>query len=318
MTARSLSLALVVTSLLAARSVHADDAPAPDKKSLYALPFAMRPAIAPNLARIDASWTTAEATAGTTKVKASIVSSIVTAGGKPIAAIPDLGFYARMGFVRSNPDPGDTGSAFTNPLAFALYTPEVAPKLRLPLFAGVTAPIGSGGGNDPSLTARTAAASGIYARQAMDNALFATNYLTPTLGAGLAWIDRGFTAQLETTVLFLRRVRGEKLDGDSARTNFTAGVNLGYRVVPLLSVNVELHYQRWLTTPLAVQKDEAKSAADQLGVRDQLTFGLGVRANLPLGGGTMARPGLGYFRGIDKPMSEQKFSIVQLDLPIAF
>lgn len=281
------------------------------KKAGYALPYAMRPAIAPNLLRIDANYVSLK--------DASIVSSLLTGGWKPIASLPDLGFYGRVGLVRMSSDIADSGTAVTNPLFFALYTPEIAPKLRLPIFAGVTAPIGSGGGNDPSKGTRAAVLSGIYARQAMDNALFATNYLTPTVGAGLAYVDKGLTVQAEVTVLQLMRVRGEALDGDKSRTNFTSGLNIGYLVLPpYLTISAELHYQRWLSTPKAVEADEAKPADARRGLRDQLTVGGGVRANIPLDDKILMRPGISYFRGIDDPMAKDKFSIIQLDLPIAF
>lgn len=292
---------------------------AAEKKAKYALPFALRPAIAPNLVRIDLGVASTESTAGTTTIKASVVSSILTAGYKPIAAVPDLGFYARAAFVSYSPDPGNAATAFSNPLFFAMYTPEIAPKLRLPVFAGVTAAIGSGGGGSADLDKRAAIGSGIYARQAMDNALFATNYMTPTVGAGLAWIDKGWTVQGEATVLFLRRVRGDNLDADSSRTNFTTGLNVGYLALPpFLTVSLELHYQRWLSTPLGVERDEAKPEDQRLGLRDQLTFGGGLRGNIPLDKSILIRPGISYFRGIDKPMSEQKFSIIQIDVPVAF
>ncbi|MBI2394914.1 MAG: hypothetical protein HYV09_35420 [Deltaproteobacteria bacterium] len=282
------------------------------KKAGYALPYAMRPAIAPNLARIDANYL---ALKGSTAF-----SSLLTGGYKPIASIPDLGFYARAGVVGTSMDglPG-SGTAVTNPLFFALYTPEIAPKVRLPIFAGVTAPIGSGGGNSPDPKVRNALATGIYARQAMDNALFATNYLTPTVGAGIAFIDKGLTVQAEVTVLQLMRVRGDKIDGDKSRTNFTSGVNVGYLVLPPhLTISAELHYQRWLSTPKAVEADEARPADVRLGLRDQLTVGGGLRANIPLDAKILMRPGIAYFRGLDDPMAKNRYSIIQIDVPIAF
>jgi len=270
-----------------------------EKKAKYALPFAMRPAIAPNLVRIDAAVAMQET--------ASTTSNILTAGGKPVA---DLGFYVRTGFISLSPDAGDSARAFTNPLLFALYTPEIAPKIRLPIFFGVTAPIGSGGGDDPDKAKRAAVASGIYSRQAMDNALFATNYLTTTAGIGIAWIDKGFTVQTEMQLLQLMRTRGAAVDDDPARTNFTSGVNLGYQIVKYLSANVEVHYQRWLSTPAAVEKVPA--------ARDQATYGAGLRANVPLSDTMIARPGISYFRAFDEPMTTAKFQIVQIDVPIAF
>lgn len=275
---------------------------AAEKKAKYALPFAMRPAIAPNLLRIDAAVALLDG--------ARVNTSLFTGGGKPFGLMPDLGFYVRAGVVRSSPDAADGATAYTNPLFFALYTPEIAPKLRMPLFAGVTAPIGSGGGDSPNVARRAAAASGIYARQAMDNALFATNYVTPTAGIGLAWVDKGFTVQGEVQVLQLLRARGGAVDSDKARTNFTSGLSVGYLIVPFLTASVEVHYQRWLSTPAAVEKNGA--------LRDQATLGGGLRANVPLTDAILARPGISYFRGVDAPMTSAAYQIVQLDVPIAF
>jgi hypothetical protein len=281
----------------------AESGPTPaEKKGAYALPFSMRPAIASNLVRLDGTYASVDG--------GKIIVSTLTGGYKPIESIPDLGFYVRAAWVHTVPDAGSNGGGFSNPLFFGLYAPEIAPHLRLAAFVGVTAPIGAGGGNTPDAVNRGAVTGAIYARQAMDNALFAVNYLTPTAGVGLAWIDQGFTAQVEVTVLELIRARGSDLDKDSTRTNFTCGLSVGYRIIPMLTASAELHYQRWLSTPLAVEKDETK--------RSQATFGFGLRANLPLTKTIAMRPGIGYFQGLDDPMQLQKYRILQLDVPIAF
>jgi hypothetical protein len=285
----------------------AEPAPAV-KKGAYALPFSMRPAIASNLVRIDGTLASTSAV-GTAPAFTTYVS-VLTAGYKPISSLPDLGFYLRAAIAHNVPEKGLNGTATSNPLVFGLFAPEIAPHVRLALFLGVTAPIGAGGGDTPYKTTRGTLSNSIYARQAMDNALFATNYLTPTAGVGLAFIDKGFTAQVEATLLELIRARGSAQDTESTRTNFTAGLNVGYRIIPELTANVELHYQRWLSTPVAVTKDDTK--------RSQMTFGVGLRANLPLTNVIALRPGLGYFQGIDDPMSLAKYRIVQLDVPIVF
>ncbi|MBI2389133.1 MAG: hypothetical protein HYV09_05910 [Deltaproteobacteria bacterium] len=314
---------LAVTLAFATLSLHAlaqdpiaqtpiKDAPQPsqpappltgaERKAKYALPFAMRPAIAPNLLRIDASFGVADG--------ANTSTSVLTTGGKPISSMPDVGFYMRAGLIRLSPEAGTSANAFTNPLFFALYTPEIAPKLRLPIFAGVAAPLGSAGGDSPDVAKRGALAAGIAARQGMDNALFTTNYLTPTAGIGLAWIDRGLTVQGEVQVLQLLRARGQSVESDASRTNFTSGLNVGYQVIKYLTANVEVHYQRWLSTPAVVERNPA--------ARDQATCGGGLRANIALSDSIIARPGISYFRAFDAPMSKLNYQIVQIDVPIAF
>jgi hypothetical protein len=277
----------------------ADGGPTPaQKKAGYSLPWMMRPAVAGDLIRADAAIARQD---GSTTMVPTLL-----AGARPFGGLP-LGFYGRAAVVH---DSAAGGTIVSNPIAFALYTPELAPSLKLSLFGGVTLPIGGGGGNTPAVSSRATAAQGIYARQAMDNALFATNYTTPTVGAGLAWVRDGLTAQAEATVLELVRVKGADLESDAARTNFTSGLHVGYQLVPALTASVEAHYQRWLSTPIFVEKDDSK--------RQQATVGVGLRANVPLSSSLLIRPGVAYFHPVDDPMAKAKYRIVQIDLPFVF
>lgn len=273
-----------------------------NKKKRYTLPFMMRPTVAPNLLRIDSAYAFHDGGAAT--------GSTITGGYKPWQKT-DLGFYARLAVTQNAPDGAKNAVGVGNPLLFALYTPEIAPKVRLGLFGGVTIPVGMGGGDVASKDAvRAAVGSGIYSRQAMDNALFATNYTTVTSGASIGWIDKGFTLQAEATILYLMRVRGEALDKEPARTNFTSGVHAGYLIANLVNVGVEAHYQRWLSTPAAVSRDSS--------FRDQMTVGGGARFNVPFGDSIIARPGIAYFHPVDDPMGKNGYRIVQLDVPVVF
>lgn len=274
-----------------------------EKKAGYSLPWLLRPAIAPNIVRVDAAL--AFHTGGATQVP------VLTAGGKPIDSLPDLGFYLRGAVVHFAPDaPGTAATALSNPLPFALYTPEIGTGLRLSLFGGVALPVGAGGGNTPAADKRAAVGAGIPARESMDNALFATNYATPTAGVGIARIMDGLTLQADVGVLYLIRAKGADVDKDSSRVNFVSGLHAGYLVMPWLTVSVEMHYQRWISTPAAV---DAKPAA-----REQATAGGGVRFNVPVSRTTLLRPGIAYFMPIDDPMADAKYKIVQVDLPVAF
>ncbi len=268
-------------------------------KAKYSLPFSLRPAAPPNLLRIDAPVAVQDAQ--------TTMPTTLTGGAR---VHPDVGLYARMAFVRNAPEGASAGHAASNPLAFALWSPQIAPKLRLPIFVGVAFPVGGGGGNDPNLGTRAAMGAGIYGRQAMDNALFASNYLTPTVGAGIAWIDKGWTVQVEATVLQLLRARGSAVDADVSRTNFTSGASVGYLVAGVVNVSAEIHYQRWLSTPAAVSKDPS--------LREQMTVGGGARFNVPLTDTILMRPGLAYFQGVDDPMARLGYRIMQVDLPILF
>lgn len=277
----------------------ATPAPGPMARAGYSLPWNLRPAIAPDLLRVDAALAFHRDGFNT--------ATLLTGGGRPFAAVRDLGFYGRLGVVTTAPDGADGRSSVVNPLVFALFTPQIAPGLRLPIFVGVSVPIGAG--SDASSLQRATFGSGVYTRQAMDNAMFAGNFLTVTTGVGLAWIRRGFTAQAELTLLQLTRVWGESVEPDSARTNFTSGVHFGYQVIPALTVSVEGHYQRWLSTPKAVSVNDA--------LRSQLTVGVGVRGNIPVGG-ALLRPGVAFFMPANGQMNAMDYRVLQFDVAATF
>jgi len=270
-------------------------------RARYSLPWVMRPGIAPDLLRVDVTVAM--------QSQATNTATIFTGGARPFRALPDLGFYGRVGVLSHAPEvgasAGETGAALANPVLFALWTPKLAPGWRLPVFLGATVPVGAGA--DASPLRRATIASGILTRQAMDNAMFAANYFTVMGGAGLLWMGHGLTAQAEFTVLQLTRVTGESVDADGSRTNFTVGGHVGYQVIPWLTVSLEAHYQRWLSTPAAV-------SANGL-LRDQFTIGGGVRANLPLGS-ALVRPGVAFFLPVGGRMGELEYRVVQFDLAV--
>lgn len=304
MRTRTLGLRLVLAmTALAAQAPAQTSAQTPaEKRARYSMPWALRPAVAPNLVRLDMGIAPQDA--------AITFAPVLTGGYKPVTSIPDLGFYARAAVVHHRPENLENGVALSNPLVFALYTPEVATNLRVSLFAGVTAPIGAGGASDTDPTTRRTILAGIYSRQAMDNALFTTSFLTATTGAALAWIASGVTLQAEATVLQLVRVRGAAVEPDEARTNTTFGLHVGYQLLPALTVSLEGHHQRWLSTPRAVELNEA--------FRDQTTAGGGLRANVPFSKTVLARPGVAYFHPVDAPMTLAGYRIVMVDVPVTF
>jgi len=177
-----------------------------------------------------------------------------------------------------------------------------------PVPGALAIPVGMGGGDDPDTNTRTAVRAGIQARLAMDNALFAQNYLTPVVGLGAAWTYRGLTVQAEATVLQLIRVRGEAKDPDEARTNFTVGAHVGYRIIPQLTASAEVHYQHWLWTPSALAEN----------LRGQFTTTLGLRANLPVTHAGILRPGVAFSLPVGGAMETNNYWEVQLDIPFAF
>ena len=281
----------------------------------YSLPWSLRPAILANAVRIDtafAFWTRTTATpTSTTTMSGTTIASTLTASYK---ASRNFGPLVRLAFV----DDSASGQALVNPVFGLLYTPELVTGLRLPLFLGVAAPMGSGGGSsdDPKKpkdkpAGNAAAAAGVSARSSMDNMLFGVNYVTVVFGAGLAYIAHGFTLQGEAAVFELVRNRGEAYEADVRRTNLTTGVHVGYTPFKQLTFSVELRYQRWLTTPAAVTADPTK--------RDQLTVGGGIRTRIDLVPDKVSlRPGIAYFNPLDDPMLGSGYRVVVVDVPVVF
>jgi hypothetical protein len=264
----------------------------------------MRPAVAPTLLRLDSSMSFS--TPGFT------AATLITAGYAFIPAT--LGIYGRAAVVHQTPGSGAAATVLANPVLFALYTPLVAPGWRLSLFAGSTLPVGGGGGDAAGADALRTVRSGVPTRSAMDNALFAVNYLTPTAGVGAAFIERGLTVQAEITLLQLIRVRGESRDADPLRTNFTAGLHVGYLIVPWLTGSAEFHYQRWLHNP-ALAPTAANPAGTPAG---QATVEVGLRANVPLSRTILARPGVAFGFPLGGAMGTGDYRVLHLDFPVAF
>lgn len=270
----------------------------------YSLPWQLRPITAASVVRSDTTVSFHEL-GGTS---ASTVASTLLLSYR---LLPRFAPVVRLAYIHNTPGtaPG-TGNAFVNPLVGATSSFDLAPGLKLALFLGFTLPIGQGGGAPAGMNATAAAAAaGINARSAMDNALFAVNYFTAIPGVGLAYSRAGFTAQVEATVLQLVRVRNPAVERDRSRTNFTSGLHLGYFLLPMLSLGGELRFQRWLSSPAMLDTWPDR--------RETLSFALGPRAHFKVGNRWL-RPGIAYAQGIDAPMTTRKDRIVQLDIPFVF
>jgi hypothetical protein len=287
--------------------VEAAPPPAADKPKPppYSLPWQLRPVVVGNVIRSDTSlafWeNAASGESGTTVVSTLLGSIKLTDSFAPLI---------RLGVVsNSPPDPQEPATGFMNPVVGGTYSLSPTPELKIGLFLGLTVPIGSGGdkpGTDKNVQANGA---GIWARSAMDNAMFAVNDFTVFPGVGIAYVAHGFTAQIEATLLQLTRVKGDDtIQKDSSRTNFTSGLHLGYFLAPPISIGAEIRHQRWLSTPAPV---EANSD-----LRETTTFAVGPRFHLKIGEKRWIRPGISYARGLDKPMTDTKHNMIQLDVPI--
>ena len=267
----------------------------------YSLPWQLRPAGAVNVVRSDTSigFRAVNGVGGTTVVTLLLASYRVT---------PDLAVMVRAGYVDDAPPGNTSSSAFLNPAVGATYVVQLGDEFRLAPFLGLALPLGNGGGNTADPAVRAALGAGILTRSSMDNALFAVNYLTPFPGISLAWLKSGLTLQVEATLLELFRARGDIVDKDAARTNFTSGFHAGYFIIPELSIGAEVRYQRWLKNT-AIAEGDAR--------RDSATAAIGLRAHLKVAG-KLLRPGAALVQPLDAPMAEQSYHVAQIDVPFAF
>jgi hypothetical protein len=286
----------------------------------YSLPWQLRPAAVGNVVRLDTSvgfYRTPPTATAPAVTGGSTVASMLLATYK---VTPWLAPLVRLGVVQ-NDNPGPmmgSGSAFVNPILGLTGGWKLSPDFRMSAVLAGTLPIGQGGDKPAGAsTSAAAVAKGIPVRSAMDNAMFAVNYFTALGGADVAYVAHKLTVQAEVTLLQLFRTRNELCEGgmakcaaESTRTNATAGLHVGYFIIPLLSLGTELRYQRWLSTPAAVKMDPA--------ARDNVTVAIGPRFHFKLGSSTWLRPGISYAAYLDKPLTKSRYSIIQVDLPLAF
>jgi hypothetical protein len=296
----------------AAQSASEPPPPEPPPPPPYSIPWQLRPAAIATVLRSDTAIAFYENPVS--EASGTTVASMLLGSYKLTDAFAPL---VRLGVVSNSPPDGPmspgSGFNFINPVVGGTYMLKLSPDFRLAFFLGLTVPVGGGGGDTPDPANAAANGAGILARSAMDNAMFAVNYFTVFPGVGLAYVNHGFTAQVEVTLLQLLRVRGENhpAGADSSRTNLTLGLHLGYFFIPQLSVGAELRHQRWLSTPASIMADE-----DTL--RDNSTFAIGLRGHFKLSDTIWLRPGIAYARPIDDPMSAANYNIVQLDIPVVF
>lgn len=294
-------LPVILAVLAVSGSANAEPEPKPQQKSSYSLPWGLRPATAGSVLRAD--------TALAFQDKATTVATVFHGAVK---VADDTAIFLRAPLVHDATEGASARSAIGNPLVGASYAPPLSRTVRLPTMVGVTLPVGMGGGTDGGKAPASyrISSSGTYARSAMDNALFAVNYTAIVLGAGVAFADKGFTVQAETTLLRLGRVRGESIEKDRGRTNLTLGVHAGYAFHPALTVSVEARYQRWISTPAALSADPSK--------RDALTAGIGARTKIAISKSAVMRPGVAYFHPLDDPMAKNGYRVVIVDIPVSF
>jgi len=313
--------------------------PAPKKPAaFYTLPFHLRPISAGNVVRLDNVVAFYDATDAVSKgantggsLKGIKQVSILNAGYR---IAKDFGVLARIGLSNNFPNkdhpntPGtklQNGYALTNGALLFSYTPQfVEGDIRTAFYLGATIPIGSGGGSKGNPVARNANMNNLMVRSAMDNGMFIVNDMAIMAGAALAYVKHGLTLQGELTYLEPMRVRANKPDTgfyqtDVVKRNFMAGAFVGYAIIPQLSAGVELRYQLWLKPPHNIRNQRNSENPDVKAAGDKrmsnLTGALGLRGNFKVGEKTFFRPALSYGMGLAGEIGDQKYHLIQLDLP---
>jgi hypothetical protein len=320
----------------------AQEQPAPTAKpSPYSLPWQLRGVVPATSVRNDVTlgfykdpassnkgFAGVESLFASYKVAPSVaLAARVTAAGN---SAPTPGPPPAMA-MKNAPKPTPSGGTFANPALSVLFSAK-AGNFRIAPVLAMVLPVGSGGGNAPvDAGADGANKASLRVRSAMDNSLFNPNYLSFAPGIGVAFIRSGFTAQVEVTSIESFRVRGNAVASpDATISNLTMGLHLGYFIIPQLSLGAEIRYQRFISTPAAVKKDELPICAAMMspkcnpptyksqGLRDTATFAVGPRGNFKIGESVWIRPGLAYARGIDDPLSLADYNMLQIDVPITF
>lgn len=300
-----MSKSILLLAVAMATPAYADEVK-PPPPAPYAVPFQLRPAVVANVFRSDSVAAFYRDDAG---ASGSTVVTSLLAGYK---ITPELAPFARFAVLHDDPTTGDSATGSSNALLGMTWAPKLPGTFRLGVIGAVTAPIGTGGGDSPEMATAAANRAAIYARSGMDNAMFAVNDVALIGGASVAHVDGGLTVQAEATLFQLFRVRGAEAQPDKTKTNFTSGLAVGYFLAKQLSVGAELRYQRWLSTPKAVANDMTST------LRDTMSVAGGVRGHFKLEGTRWLRPGISYARGVDDPMTNRRYQIVQLDVLFSY
>jgi hypothetical protein len=272
----------------------------------YSLPWQLRPVSTGNLVRLDSAAAAFNDAAGNLDV------AVTTVLAASYQLTPDWAPTVRVGFVGNNaPGAALDGSSLVNPIVGATHVRSLG-SYRLALFGAATIPIGTGSGDARYAPAAKTNAAAMTARPA-DAAMFAVNYTAGIVGGDLAYVNHGFTAQVEAMLLQYVRVRdGNGADApDPLRTQASVGVHLGYFIGSHFSLSGELYHQRWLAHPTNLASRSMTSVAG------------GPRAHFRLGKHAWIRPGLSVVRGLDSrgfdaPLLTAQTTAIQIDVPVTF
>ncbi len=293
----------------------------PDTTRPYSLPWELRPVTTGNVFRLDS------AAAVFNDANGNLDEAVTTVLAASYQISRHWAPMVRLGFV-GNDAPGAAldGSSFVNPVVGATYTRNVdrMGSYRFALFGATTIPVGTGGGNAADLGAAKTDVVSLAARPA-DDAMFAVNYMAEIVGADLAYVNHGFTAQGEATMQQFIRVRGDNSAGstDSFRTNSALGLHLGYFIGSHFSLSGDLLYQRWLSHPTTLDAMTGAHVPLSDANMDAVTVAAGPRLHFTLGKHAWIHPGISFVRGfdargLDAPLLTAQTTGVQIDIPVMF
>jgi hypothetical protein len=278
--------------------------PSPTPPPSYVLPFQLRSVSPRNGIRIDtlvAPYRYADMSALETVVFLSA----------QLRLQQHFFLQARWGFDDNRVGTGDRNrTGVVNPSLGLTVAFPVGSVIRFAASTSVGLPLATGGGDGSDIDGVFLQRQGALARSTMDNNSFAANDLGFPTGLSLAFVHRGFTAQVDGTVIPSGRVKGTGTEGDGAKVNSTFGLFVGYYVIPEISLGAELRYQYYLLPPSLVDRDPS--------ARDNLTVGAGGRLEIELSDSARVRPGVCLSTGVLGYVEQQSFRMVQFDLPISF
>lgn len=284
----------------------------------YSLPWQLRPVTIGNAARVESGVAAFDDPNGNLDLE---LATVVTASYR---VTPEWAPMLRLGFVGNDaPGAARDGGSFVNPVVGVTHARRLG-GYELAVFAATTIPVGTGGGNTANPSAAKANAASRTARP-MDDAMFAVNYLTPIVGADLAYVSHGFTAQVEASLLQLVRVRGDRSAeaSDALRTSAVMGLHLGYFMGSYFSLGTDLRYQRWLSHPTYLHPTRRERVPVPDTRMDVFTVAIGPRFHFALGAQCGIHPGVSFVRGFDSrgfdaPFIDDQTTAIQVDIPVQF
>jgi opacity protein-like surface antigen len=191
-----------------------------------------------------------------------------------------------------------------------IYGWKLGRNLRLSAGLTLALPLGSGGGNSGDADMVTAHKAASLARSSMEGSLFGVNDFATGYSLDFAYVGHGLTAQVGTAVFTSFRARGDQVQSDTFKANWTSSLGLSYFIIPQLSVGAEGRYQRYLSTPSSVEKDPT--------TRQNLSAAGGLRGHFKVSDGVWLRPGASYGHGIVGPIEKNGYHLIQVDVPVSF